>query len=61
MNTLNQASKVSGLKKGRSHHSIRPRVMAKTLGHAVTNNVEDSSAGVPNDLAAIVGAYVRGE
>lgn len=35
--------------------------VADTLGYIVKNNVEDYSAGVPNDLAAIVGAYVRGE
>ena len=35
--------------------------VADTLGYLVKNNVEDYSAGVPNDLAAIVGAYVRGE
>ncbi|WP_321946809.1 class I SAM-dependent DNA methyltransferase [Paraburkholderia sp. J10-1] len=35
--------------------------VAETLGYIVKNNVEDYSAGVPNDLAAIVGAYVRGE
>ncbi|WP_321879822.1 HsdM family class I SAM-dependent methyltransferase [Paraburkholderia bannensis] len=35
--------------------------VAETLGYVVKNNVEDYSAGVPNDLAAIVGAYVRGE
>ena len=35
--------------------------VADTLGYVVKNNVEDYSAGVPNDLAAIVGAYVRGE
>ena len=35
--------------------------VAETLGYEVKNNVEDYSAGVPNDLAAIVGAYVRGE
>lgn len=35
--------------------------VAETLGYVVRNNVEDYSAGVPNDLAAIVGAYVRGE
>ena len=35
--------------------------IAETLGYVVKNNVEDYSAGVPNDLAAIVGAYVRGE
>ena len=35
--------------------------VAETLGYVVKNNVEDYSAGVSNDLAAIVGAYVRGE
>jgi type I restriction enzyme M protein len=35
--------------------------VAETLGYVVKNNVEDHSSGVPNDLAAIVGAYVRGE
>ena len=35
--------------------------VAETLGYVVKNNVEDYEAGVPNDLAAIVGAYVRGE
>jgi type I restriction enzyme M protein len=35
--------------------------VAETLGYVVKNNVEDYSAGVPNDLAAIVGSYVRGE
>ncbi len=35
--------------------------VAETLGYVVKNNVEDYSAGVLNDLAAIVGAYVRGE
>lgn len=35
--------------------------VAETLGYVVKNNVEDYSTGVPNDLAAIVGAYVRGE
>ncbi|HYX16645.1 MAG TPA: N-6 DNA methylase [Nostoc sp.] len=35
--------------------------MAETLGYLVKNNVEDYSVGVSNDLAAIVGAYVRGE
>ncbi|MDM0077458.1 N-6 DNA methylase [Variovorax sp. J2P1-59] len=35
--------------------------VAETLGYVVKNNVEDYSAGVPNDMAAIVGAYVRGE
>jgi type I restriction enzyme M protein len=35
--------------------------VAETLGYIVKNNVEDYSAGVPNDLAGIVGAYVRGE
>jgi type I restriction enzyme M protein len=35
--------------------------VAETLGYVVKNNVEDYSVGVPNDLAAVVGAYVRGE
>jgi type I restriction enzyme M protein len=35
--------------------------VADTLGYVVKNNVEDYSMGVPNDLAAIVGSYVRGE
>lgn len=35
--------------------------VAETLGYVVKNNVEDYSTGVPNDLAAIAGAYVRGE
>lgn len=35
--------------------------VADTLGYVVKNNVEDYSTGVSNDLAAIVGAYVRGE
>jgi len=35
--------------------------VADTLGYLVKNNVEDYSAGVPNDLVNIVGAYVRGE
>jgi len=35
--------------------------VAETLGYIVKNNVEDYSVGVPNDLAAIVGAYVREE
>ena len=35
--------------------------VAETLGYVVKNNVEDYSAGVSNDMAAIVGAYVRGE
>ncbi len=35
--------------------------VADTLGYLVKNNVEDYSAGVPNDLAAIVGNFVRGE
>lgn len=35
--------------------------VADTLGYEVKNNVEDYSRGVPNDLAAITGAYVRGE
>lgn len=35
--------------------------VADTLGYVVKNNVEDYSTGVPNDLAAITGAYVRGE
>lgn len=33
--------------------------VASTLGYVVKNNVEDYSTGVPNDLAAIAGAYVR--
>ena len=35
--------------------------VADTLGYEVKNNVEDYSKGVPNDLAVITGAYVRGE
>ena len=35
--------------------------VADTLGYEVKNNVEDYSKGVPNDLALITGAYVRGE
>lgn len=35
--------------------------VAETLGYEVKNNVEDYSNGVPNDLALIAGAYVRGE
>src|SRR5262249_40231381 len=35
--------------------------VADTLGYEVKNNVEDYSTGVPNDLASIVGSYVRGE
>lgn len=35
--------------------------VADTLGYVVKNNVEDYSTGVPNDLTAITGAYVRGE
>lgn len=35
--------------------------VADTLGYIVKKNVEDYSTGVPNDLAAIAGAYVRGE
>ncbi|TCW19108.1 HsdM family class I SAM-dependent methyltransferase [Vibrio crassostreae] len=35
--------------------------VADTLGYIVKKNVEDYSTGVPNDLAAISGAYVRGE
>ena len=35
--------------------------VADTLGYLVKNNVEDYSAGVPNDLDKIVGAYRRGE
>jgi type I restriction enzyme M protein len=35
--------------------------VADTLGYLVKNNVEDYSAGVPNDLDKIVGAYKRGE
>jgi len=34
--------------------------VADTLGYLVKNNVEDYSAGVPNDLDKIVGAYRRG-
>ncbi|MFM0265355.1 HsdM family class I SAM-dependent methyltransferase [Paraburkholderia sediminicola] len=34
--------------------------VAETLGYVVKNNIEDYSAGVPNDLDAIVGAYKRG-
>jgi len=34
--------------------------VADTLGYVVKNNVEDYSAGVPNDLDKIVGAYKRG-
>ncbi|WCR43829.1 N-6 DNA methylase [Stutzerimonas stutzeri] len=34
---------------------------AETLGYVVKNNIEDYSAGVPNDLDKIVGAYKRGE
>jgi type I restriction enzyme M protein len=35
--------------------------VVESLGYVVRNNVEDYGAGVPNDLAAIVGAYVRGD
>jgi type I restriction enzyme M protein len=35
--------------------------VADTLGYLVKNNIEDYSAGVPNDLDQIVGAYKRGE
>lgn len=35
--------------------------VADTLGYVVKNNIEDYSAGVPNDLDSIVGAYKRGE
>ncbi len=35
--------------------------VADTLGYIVKQNVEDYSTGVPNDLAAISGAYARGE
>jgi type I restriction enzyme M protein len=35
--------------------------VADTLGYEVKNNVEDYSKGLPNDLAVITGAYVRGE
>lgn len=35
--------------------------VAETLGYVVKNNVEDYSAGVPNDLDKVVGAYKRGE
>lgn len=35
--------------------------VADTLGYVVKNNIEDYSAGVPNDLDVIVGAYKRGE
>ncbi len=35
--------------------------VAETLGYLVKNNIEDYSAGVPNDLDKIVGAYRRGE
>jgi len=35
--------------------------VADTLGYMVKNNIEDYSAGVPNDLDKIVGAYKRGE
>ena len=34
--------------------------VADTLGYVVKNNIEDYSAGVPNDLDRIVGAYRRG-
>jgi type I restriction enzyme M protein len=35
--------------------------VAETLGYVVKNNIEDYSAGVPNDLDKIVGAYKRGK
>lgn len=35
--------------------------VAETLGYVVKNNIEDYSAGVPNDLDRIVSAYKRGE
>ncbi len=35
--------------------------VAETPGYVVQNNIEDYSAGVPNDLDKIVGAYKRGE
>lgn len=35
--------------------------VAETLGYVVKNNIEDYSAGVPNDLDKIVGVYKRGE
>jgi type I restriction enzyme M protein len=35
--------------------------VADTLGYEVKKDVEDYSGGVPNDLAAIAGAYIRGE
>jgi type I restriction enzyme M protein len=35
--------------------------VAETLGYEVKNNVEDYSKGLPNDLALITGAFVRGE
>ena len=35
--------------------------VADTLGYIVKKNIEDYSTGVPNDLAAISGAYARGE
>lgn len=35
--------------------------VADTLGYVVKKNIEDYSTGVPNDLAAIAGAYARGE
>jgi type I restriction enzyme M protein len=35
--------------------------VAASLGYVVRGNVEDYGAGVPNDLAAIAGAYCRGE
>jgi len=35
--------------------------VADSLGYEVKNNAEDYSKGLANDLAAIVGAYVRGE
>lgn len=34
--------------------------VADTLGYLVKNNIEDYSAGVPNDLDKIVGAYKKG-
>jgi type I restriction enzyme M protein len=35
--------------------------VAETLGYVVKNNIEDYSAGVPNDLDKIVSAYKRGK
>lgn len=35
--------------------------VADTLGYVVKNNIEDYSAGVPNDLDKIVGVYKRGD